>query len=206
MTPTPPTIGRRNALQSIAAITAIGVTGTGALILASEPARAEVTMNDLAVADQTIRESDGQLEAVWARVGGTYEYVSQDVEPDGVRLDLHVSPDTDPKDWNRIAREEQVAFGFDQTANWEMLGEVTSHAGFDPTDWDAPDAGTTTAVPVRLRVTFAVLDGDAILASATAEDLATLTLENDSVALSLGVEGTGSFDVVANDGDATPTL
>lgn len=205
MTPTP-TPTRRTALKATGALAALGLTGGGAVLLGSEPARAAVTMNDLAVSDQTIRESDGQLAAVWARVGGSYEYVSQDVEPDGVRFDLHVSPDTDPRDWNRIAREEQAAFGFDQVASYELLGEVTSHAGFDPADWDAPDAGTTTAVPVRLRVTFAVLDGDAILASATAEDLATLTLENDSVALSLGVEGTGSFDVVANDGDATPTL
>lgn len=201
------TTTRRTAIKSLAAIFGVTGTGLGAYALTAEPAvAAEVIISSLGVADYSIRESDGKVTSIWARVTGSWQFTSKtDVEPTGVRLDLSVSPDPGTN-FDRIARRDYPTSGFDANGSYQLLGEVTSHLDLPPSTFNAPDAGTQTQTQVHVRVTFSVMDGDAVLGKAAAEDTAVVTVENSSIALSVGIDGQGQFEVQANSTDPTPTL
>lgn len=175
----------------------------------SRPAvAAEVVVASISVPDFAAREEDGRLEQIWLRVAGSWAFTSKtDVEPTGVRLDLLVSPpeQNGSMNFDRLDRVEVNVQGFDANGSYELLGEVTSHGGLPPEHFAAPDAGTTTQRTVHVRVVFSVLDGDAVLGEAVAEDSAVVSVENSSTALEVGVDGQGQFEVVADAGDPTPT-
>lgn len=203
-------ISRRSAIKSTAAILGGTGLGLGAYTLAgSEPAAAaEVTIASISVPDFSLQDDDGEFASLWVRVTGSWAFSSKtDTEPTGVRLDLAVSPpeSNGAMNYDRIDRVEQPTSGFDNNDAYELLGEVTSHGSLPPSTFAAPDPEQVTQTTVHVRVTFAVLDGTAVMGEAVAEDTAVVTVENGQVALEVGVDGQGEFSVVQNSTDPTPT-
>lgn len=199
---------RRNVIKASAAALGLAGTGLGALALTTDPATAaEITAEDISVADHTVQNDGGTIESLWLRAEGSWSYQadSSNVEPDGYRLDLAVAPDAAELNFDRIARTEDAVFGYDDSAEFSILGEVTSHAGIDAADFAAPDPETTTHTKVHVRLTFAVLSGDEVLAEAVAIDEAVVAVENTSSAVTVSLTASGGFEAQVNSTDPTPT-
>lgn len=201
-----PTTGRRTVLKRSAAALGVAGTGLGAFALASEPAKAEVVINQatFSIPDYSIRTDDGAVSGVWIRASGEYSYDSPDIEPSDWRVNLRASATGDQYD--RIGRYTEVSFGFTGNGQFEVLGNLLDHVSFAASDFEVPDGADSVSQTVYCQLVFQLLDGGSTLAEATAEDSGTLTVEEAGIDATLSLDGSGGFEVQATPGDPTPTV
>ena len=178
-----PTITRRRAVAMLAGASA---TGLGALAVGSEEAAAEITLEELAVADGTYSAADPEptpvvdLEArVSYRVGSITEW----------NIGLEFGPPGDV-DFISVLNESTNATEAEQTRT--LSAPLTDADAFDSDDF-APDAETSVEHDVEVVLTFSVMDGSETLVQTSVSDTATVVIENETIDIDGSIGGTGEI-------------
>jgi len=192
MTPTPDiemsesnrTLTRRRVVALLAGASA---TGLGAVAVATDDVRAEITLGTVTIADGEYAAADPTVTptlSVDARLRWSAPSVS------AVESALAVAPataDTSPATIATDRREIRVTDGdMDRT----LVGPVTDAAAYAAADF-RPDAGETVEERLTVALRLRVLDGSETVAEAETTTETTVTVSNTATATTARVGGEG---------------
>ena len=176
-------ITRRRAVALLAGASA---TGLGVAALGSEEAAAEITLEELAVADGTYAAEDPEPTPVVdleTRVSYRVDSISE------WNIGLEFGPPGDV-DFISVLNESTNATEAEQTRT--LSAPLTDADAFDSDDF-APDAETSVEHDVEVVLTFSVLDGSETLVQTSVSDTATVTVQNETIDIEGSIGGTGEI-------------
>lgn len=198
-----PHTDRRTVLKSSAAALGLAGTGLGAIALTSEPAAAADVTATFSLSDATYRDEEPP-HSPWLRASGTWSYAELDVDPTDWRIRLSAGKSAENQD--PVAETTGFPFGHDDSGTFATQGALVDTAAFASTDFEPPADGETITVDVVSTVVFEVLDGDFVLAEASAQGAGVLTVEDTTLTYSASLDATGGWDWQTNESDGTPEL
>ena len=179
-------ITRRRAVALLAGASA---TGLGVAALGSEEAAAEIELDGLTIPDESYAAEDPEPTPVvdidtriQYRVGSISEW----------NISLEFGPPGDV-DFISVLNESTNATEAEQTRT--LSAPLTDADAFESADF-APDAETSVEHDVEVVLTFSVLDGSETLVQTSVSDMATVTVENETIDIegSIGGEGEIRFE------------
>ena len=183
-----PTITRRRAVAMLAGSASVGVA---ALAVGSDDARAEISVDDLAVSDAERRTEHPEATP---RIDVTVAFAFDVPRISETELWLSVGP----TDSDRQQLDDATVTTNTTTveSDREFGASLLDHDAFEADDFQ-PDAETTVEYELDIEVGITILDGDDEIATDTATDTATVLVENtaDGTEVSIGGGGTLGFEV-----------
>ena len=176
-------VTRRSAVAGgIAAI----VIGTGALATTTEQASGQ---------ELTVNSPDGMVSDVVANVTAEYE-LEATTEVDSLDMTLRAGRDDPDSRTTEIDAASTTPASRDTTGTVDLSGPITYSTAFEIADFRPSEAGASVVVPVRFELIAEAIDsGGSVLAEATAETTAEVTVTQDEDVLTFEVGGTGSIEV-----------
>ena len=186
-------VTRRSAVAGgIAAI----VVGTGALATTTEQASGqELTIGGFTVDDVHHDSPDGMVSDVVANVTAEYE-LEATTEVASLDMTLRAGRDDPDSRTTEIDAASTTPASRDTTGTVDLSGPITYSTAFEIADFRPSEAGASVAVPVRFELVAEAIDsGGSVLAEATAETTAEVTVTQDEDVLTFEVGGTGSIEV-----------
>lgn len=166
---------------------ALGAAGVGLSLFGSDPARADVTMDSLTVADDSATLADPP-ETVTLAVSGQWE-VAATSTPDEVRLVLQVVYDGTGEDLT-----EDVIFDAGESGDYQLSADLFGHPELSQSVVMPAENGQVATTEITARVICMAVSGGEIQQEASIEDTAALTLTKDGIEVSVG--GAGGITVV----------
>lgn len=170
----------------------LAVGGTAFMVAGSQPASAQATVTELQLDGAEHSGDDGSVESVSISVSGSFSYTTNGATD--YSIDLQVAGSPDSEDWQSIDWQDDTALANSSGGSYELSGSVLDASMYEAQDFSAGAAETvTTDVPVR--VYLRVMNGENAVAEAIAETVATVSVTNESVAVSAEVSGDGSVSI-----------
>lgn len=170
----------------------LAVGGTALMAIGSEPVRAEVTTGELDVPDAEHIGKDGSVEDIQLSVSGNWSFSTNGA--DAYSIDLAVAPAPETDNWQSIDWIDGNPLANSTGGTYELGGSILQHDAIEAGDFNA-DAAETTSRDIPIQVLLTVRNGDETVAEAIAETVATVTIENETIAVSAEVVGDGSIDI-----------
>ena len=174
-----PTITRRRAVAMLAGASA---TGLGVAALGSEEAAAEITLEELAVADETYAAEDPEPTPV-VDIDARIQYRVDSISEWNISVELGPPGDVE---FLELVSEDTNATEAEQTRTLSV--PLTDADAFDSADF-APDAETSVEHDVEVVLTFSVMDGSETLVQTSVSDTATVTVENETIDIEGAIGG-----------------
>lgn len=200
MRPSTTTISRRTATKGLAATLGLAGTGLGALALGTDDAQAAIT-TAFTVPEVTYADEQPPHD-IFLQAAGQWEYSGLDTEPNDPVITLRVGASAD--NFDRLATFTKYPFGFDSEGTYTLQGSLADTAIWSSDEF-APGDGQTVTHTVYGEVELEVKRDDEVLASASASDSGTVTIEDTSATWDAAINGDGQFAYQQNETDATPT-
>jgi len=166
---------------------ALGAAGVGISLFGSDPARANVTMDSLTVADDSATLADPP-EAVTLAVSGQWEIIASN-PPEQVRQVLQVVYDGTGEDLT-----ENVVFDAPDSGDYQLSADLFGHPELSQSVVMPAENGQVATTELTARVIVMAVSGGEIQQEASIEDTAALTLTKDGIEVSVG--GSGGLTVV----------
>ena len=181
-----PTITRRRAVAMLAGASA---TGLGALALGSEEAAAEIELDGLTIPDETYAAEDLEPTPV-VDIDTRIQYRVDSISEWNISVELGPPGDVE---FLELVSEDTNATEAEQTRTLSV--PVTDADAFESADF-APDAETSVEHDVEVVLTFSVMDGSETLVQTSVSDMATVTVQNETIDIegSIGGEGEIRFE------------
>ena len=185
-------VTRRTTVAGIAAL----VLGTGALATTTQETAAEpLTIDGFDVADVTHDTPDGMVSDVIANVTAEYG-LEATTEVTDIDMALRAGRDDPDSNTSEIAVGTEQVDATDATGTVTLSGPITYATAFEIADFRPSEAGASVVVPVRFELVAEAVDaGGSVLAEATAETTAEVTVTQEEDVLTFEVGGTGSIEI-----------
>ena len=186
-------VTRRSAVASgFAAI----VVGTGALATTTEQASGqELTIGGFTVDDVHHDSADGMVSDVVANVTAEYA-LEATTEVTDINMALRAGRDDPDSNTSEIAVGTEQVDATDATGTVTLSGPITYATAFEIADFRPSEAGASVVIPVRFELVAEAVDaGGSVLAEATAETTAEVTVTQEEDVLTFEVGGTGSIEI-----------
>lgn len=188
---------RRTVLLTAGSILA----GAGLTTVFTGRSTAALSMDELTVEDSEYESEDGSAYTPWINITGSYSLETES-PVDSWTITLEVG-ESGNSDWEQIGQTTGPALAQSMTGSFEVSGAVIDHSRWSPDDWTAPTGQTNThTVPVRVR--FEVENPDGVVASAMAEDSATLQVTSTGSVSDAFVQGEATVRWQGSESDPSP--
>ena len=174
-----PTITRRRAVAMLAGASA---TGLGVAALGSKEAAAEIELDGLTIPDETYAAEDPEPTPV-VDIDARIQYRVDSISEWNISVELGPPGDVE---FLELVSEDTNATEAEQTRTLSV--PVTDADAFESADF-APDAETSVEHDVEVVLTFSVLDGSETLVQTSVSDMATVTVENETIDIEGAIGG-----------------
>lgn len=168
-------------------LASLGTVATGGIVLTqmTNPANAQVTIDGLSVADETV-ETTTDISSVDLEVNGQVDYTTNS-DPTRIVIRLEAAPHDG--DYTQITATEIDTTSSDYTVSGG-LEDVIDMDNIMPSD-----PGGENNITLDFRVGLEVYVDGSEVASATSTDTATLTVQHGSVSVEASIGGDGGIMV-----------